>query len=88
MFGLTFDVFHRGRPLRNSDGERSVSLLPRKALQLWKIFMKPFRRPRFKQLDGLGHRNSARQGKQQVDVVSGAANGQCKNSVLRAMPPI
>ena len=44
--------------------------------------MKPFRRPRFKQLDGLGNRNSARQGKQQVDVVSGAANGQRWNSIL------
>ncbi len=44
--------------------------------------MEPLRRPRFKQLDGLCHGNSTRQGKQQVDVVSGAANGQGRNSIL------
>ena len=44
--------------------------------------MKPFGRPRLKQLDSLGNGNSPRQGKQQVDVVSGAADCQRRNSIL------
>jgi|ERR1700691_6562782 hypothetical protein len=44
--------------------------------------MNPFGRPRLKQLDSLGNGNSPRQGEQQVDVISSAANCQRGNSIL------
>ena len=82
MLSLDFDVFHQW-PSVAKLRSRKLRIPPARQSSLAsEILVKPFRRPRFNQLDGLGNRNGPRQGKQQMDVVSGAANGQCSNSTL------
>ncbi len=73
---LAGDVASHRLHLRKPDGEHPVAILPGELIQLWSLGFEPQRGAAFEFLDQLGRLASAREGRENVDMVFDPTNNQ------------
>jgi hypothetical protein len=81
MLFLIANIFHYGRSIRNAYAEGAVSLLPSEAAS---VFVHPFGRVCFEELDGLCKRHDRRQMKKHMSVVCHAIDRNCGHALITA----
>lgn len=82
MFLLPLDVPDRNLPLRNSNGESSIALLPCETFHFRKTLMDPLRGRRLQYLNRLGHRNGTGQRNQYMDMIRSTTHCQSWHSMF------
>ena len=82
MFALILDVRNHFRNLGLADREPTITVLPFKATELWKLFVNPFRRFALQILSDLARAKRGRGHHESMNVIFDSANLKCSHLVM------